>query len=361
MYNFLRATVCSFCNKTGSNVVKKCSQPFCIWPDRSVYLKIKNRIAVNPFFQKIKDLFAREDSREWFDQLIEKADKQRQSQEVIPFAIDGIRSCGFVVRAAGLYAFCYFNHMPWRYPKNEHWEAVYPHLHGKRFQGRVFKVNRDPVGVYIDGKVEQFAPAPLKEGEYYTGVITGQLPYGVFIDIGYHFDWRYGSLTGLRHRNQFASEEEMADCMPGTLISVKLQGADPKGHLAFGRRNEHIDWKVGKAQKLVGEPTWALVKKSEQGGKTQYYIKGIYEACPLIDTNLYPKELLSRISGRLKKLSDYETIDCTVVRVDETRQKMYFKWEIEHEFELKEGETISNLVSHSTMSRLEEIKQKMAY
>ena len=39
------------------------------------------------------------------------------------------------------------------------------------------------------------------------GVIINKTNYGIFVDIGYNFNWWCGSLVGMLHKSNFENEE----------------------------------------------------------------------------------------------------------------------------------------------------------
>ena len=238
---------------------------------------------MNLFQEKIKNIFAKKEQKDWLDEVISNAEKHCKEGTTLPFVITGIREKGFIVKVAGLYGFVHFKRMPWHYSTREQWEIAYPFISDKRFFCNIHKIQRDPVRVYIDANVHEFKKFDLTPGESYVGLILSNVKYGVFIDLGYDFNWEYGAMIGLMHKSQFNCTEEMEDCWPGTLMQVRLEGICQSGKLALGRRSEFSDWETGKPQALLGKQTWALVKKNKPGSKAFFSIKGIYTGEPIIE------------------------------------------------------------------------------
>lgn len=316
---------------------------------------------MNHFLDKFKRVFSKKEDKEWLNQIIEKAEEHCAQGTTLPYHIVGIREKGFLVKVAGLYGFAFFNHMPWTYAKPEHWQMAYPYLSDIRFFCKIHKILKDPLRTYIDGKVHQFKQMNLEPNQSFTGIILDKTTYGVFVDIGYEFNWEFGSMVGLLHKGQFKSCEEMDDCLPGTLMQVLVQGYNTKGKLALGRRNEFLDWDIGKPQTLIGQESWALVKKNPASKKCLFYIKGIYKSLPLIDPEHYHPLLIDRINERMRLLKDNETIECNILGADEKKRVLLFKWNIEHMMEIIPGTTIDNLLNQSTIGKLQEIKSRMSY
>ncbi|MCL1932668.1 MAG: hypothetical protein FWF53_02480 [Candidatus Azobacteroides sp.] len=187
----------------------------------------------------IKRKFGKPDKKEWLDKLVENLENQRVKNKNLPFKIADIKDRGFVVKVSGLYAFISFYHMPWKYSNINYWTAIFPKLIGKIFYCRVYSIKKDPIlSIIIDGRIPQFKKPELTIGKNYKGIITEKSKYGIFIDIGYHFDWRCGSFVGLLHKSQFDSMQLFSDCSVGDEIEILYQGLNEKGQLVFSQIGE---------------------------------------------------------------------------------------------------------------------------
>lgn len=71
-------------------------------------------------------------------------------------------------------------------------------------------------------------------GEEYKGLIIKTADYGLFIDIGYHFDWKCGSMAGLLHKTQLAGSESLEDYKLGQEIKTIYHKPNKKRQIVVG-------------------------------------------------------------------------------------------------------------------------------
>ncbi len=162
---------------------------------------------MNLFWKKIKDkLFGRKNSpgnKEYLIKLVKNLERLKTENKSIPFTIIGVREKGFIVKVGGLYAYLSFNYMPWKYSTFEPWKVVSKYLIGIRFYCKIYRIDKDPLFILINAKNHIFRNIKLTENSKYTGVVIRKAKYGLFVDIGYHFGWKYGSFVGLIHKSKF--------------------------------------------------------------------------------------------------------------------------------------------------------------
>jgi hypothetical protein len=189
-------------------------------------------------YESVSDSFLDEKTqkRRWFEELVDQAIQRQESQEVVRFIIEDVQIKGFKVKTGGLYAFVMFRYMPWQYPDRKMWEAIFPIIAGKTFLGKIYKIDlKRRMCVVVDGNIPQFDELTLNIGEDYTGIVVKKISNHVYIDLGYQFNWDYGSFVGLLHSSTFDSPEQFRACKVGQEIDVKYLKTNKIGQLLLGR------------------------------------------------------------------------------------------------------------------------------
>lgn len=143
----------------------------------------------------LKKLFNFQDEKNYLSKLVENFENLEQKGENIPFRITGIRRKGFVIKSVGLFGFISFGHMPWKYENHNAWNAVCPSIKGKIFFGRTHQFKKNPLTLILNGEIPQFKKTELNETDKYKGIVINKTKYGLFIDVGYHFNWTAGQLS----------------------------------------------------------------------------------------------------------------------------------------------------------------------
>jgi len=305
----------------------------------------------------IKRKFSKPDKKEWLNKLVENLETKKIENTNLPFKIIDLKSTGFEVKVSGLYAFIFFNNMPWKYTKTNYWTSISSKLIGKIFYCKIHSIKRESLlSILINGKIPQFKKTELIIGENYRGIILEKVKRGVYIDIGYHFDWRCGSFVGFLHNSQFDSKQLFSDCSVGDEIKIVYQGADSKGRVICtqNKTNELYDWEQKIPQNLVGQIVLVLVVREEDDKGTRLLVNGKYNG-----RMIYPygsKQINRKIKNSLK---DGETIHCEVIGFKEKERILKLKWTEELNKELIEdiksnmcSKRIVNNLSDSTIQKL---------
>ena len=184
----------------------------------------------------IKRYFGKPDDKEWFNKLVENLENKKAENANLPFKILEARNEGFLVKIAGLYAFISFYHMPWKYYNTDSWVAVSSKLIDKIFYCKIHSIKKEPLSVLIDGEIPQFKKMELIVGQKYRGIIIGRFRKALQVDIGYHFDWKYGSFVGFLKKAQYNNSKQLfSRHFLGEEIEVFYHGLSEKGRFVFSQ------------------------------------------------------------------------------------------------------------------------------
>ena len=308
--------------------------------------------------KKIKQLLSKPDKKEWLEELVRNVEYHHKENKSLGFKIIKTKENGFVVKVSGLFAFIFFNHMPWQYNHPRAWQTAAPLLIGKVLFCKIHKITKNPLSIIIDGNVDQFAEMELYEGEEYTGLVIHKAQYGVFLDIGYHFEWKCGSSVGLLHKSQFLNPTAFNKCQPGSELQTKYQGLNANGQLILGDKCEFLDWMLGKPQELLGQLIWAKVKKDVVNHKTKFLVKGQYAGTIVISGKIYPKHQVRNIRNKMNELDDGEIISCEVIGCNEKRKVLNLKWIMEFDENSLSDVALMNLIDNETLEKLKLLRTR---
>ncbi len=249
-----------------------------------------------------------------------------ENQKKLNFKIVEIKEKGFLVKASGLFAYVSFLHMPWEYPSVDYWHNISDFLIGKVFKGKVYDLKENPISIILDGKVTTFEKPKLTEFKQYKGIVLHKAKYGLFIDIGYHFNWKYGSLFGLIHKSSMAKADYASACV-GTLITTTFCDYNYEGKLILGDNRDRIKWMTKELQQLIGTIQKVKVIKNKDK-PVEYYVLSKHKAQLPINQLFYPN-FKNSAKKFITNLEHEEVIDCLIVRMNKTKDCFILKLLIE--------------------------------
>jgi exosome complex RNA-binding protein Rrp4 len=264
------------------------------------------------------------DSKLYLQKRINEIKKEQIEENNIPFKITEIREKGFIINVSGLKGFISFNHMPWEYSPNNNWHLLYPYIRGKYFFGKVYQINQIQQTVVIDGKVPQFKKSDFIEDNKYRGIILDKTDSGLWVDIGYHFQWECGSIVTKIRRFSFESAQSCFSKKTGEVIEVFFWGHDDNANLLFGYDNFKKIWYTGEIYEYIGKSFPVNIVKTKETG-ISFLVENKYKAT------------LNNITRKNKKafdnLIDGDIIHCEIVNVNNTKKLLRLNWEYELEIE----------------------------
>lgn len=279
------------------------------------------------------------DTNEFFDQLLENIELIKERQTAVPFRIMDIKRGGFLVKIEGMYGYVPFDRMPWKYPHPLCWEAIHLLLKSETFLGKVFHIEKtiDFTGegkgfirIFVDATENNLlTKAEINFNEDYRAVVIRKLPYGAMIDIGCHFDWKCGSVTGFLHQSKFFGSTSFRFCEIGKTLTVNC--IDENEHGLLFVTGEYADF-----HNYVGKKALVTVHKDEEG-KLAFSMEDGNNAYMPVKTSIYG-EKKAWIKKAIKFLTDGEMIECEILEVKKINNLFVVKWlpndEIENRIDL---------------------------
>lgn len=263
------------------------------------------------------------DKNEYLEKLVHNLKEVKNSNSTIPFTIQELKLKGFLIKTGGLFGFISFAHMPWHYNNNNNWQNVAPYLIGHRFFCSVYSIKTNPIQIIVDGKAHKFHSIDLEEGTPYNAVIVQKTSYGLFLEVGYNFEWKYGSIIGLAHQSTFFDTEEFENSKQGDTITTYFHGYTADKKILLGDTLKEREWWTGELNNFLGTIQKVTITKNDRG-KNDYLIQNKYTGILTISKTIYP-EKKSKIKRLVSKLNEGEVIECEIVGLNKLKKKFQLK------------------------------------
>jgi hypothetical protein len=308
----------------------------------------------------IKEKFRISDKDNWISERLNEIETHRLNFDTLPFKIVDIKDNGFLTKVKGLYSYISFYHMPWKYFDTDSWIAIAPSLIGKKFFCKIHKTDKDLRAIFLNGEFPQFKKTELIIGEEYTGLIIKKSQYGLFIDIGYHFGWKCGSMVGLLHRTQLDTSISLVDIELGAEIRVIYLGLNENNQLLVSNDYTDIDWIKGIPQGLTGQILWVrIVRKSDEEG-IGFLVLGKYKSSLTINKQDYLPKYRKEIIRAKNALSDGKIINCEVSGFDDKKRILKLKWLVGIDMDINNDFSIMKIIDEQAVKRLMAVKYEIA-
>jgi len=266
--------------------------------------------------------------------LFDNLEKQKEEDNNISFKIIDIKEQGFKIKVGGLYGYISFYHMPWKYSDIENWRIVYSYIKERIFFAKIFelKKNERSISIKLNGEIPQFKTPDLIIDKKYNGIITRKTNYGIFIDLGYHFDWYCGSIQGLIHKSQFENIVSFESLNEGQLIEVLYWGINEKDQIILGTNIKLKDWITGGINELIGDIVSVKVNLPDSESK-EFIVENMYKGLLTVTKTVYPDMNRTQIKYAITNLKNEEIIHCEIIGVNENRKALILKWISNQEIE----------------------------
>ncbi len=307
----------------------------------------------------IQRLFQRRNEDKWISSGLDQLEKHRESFDTVPFTLVELKKEGFQAKVNGLYAYIHFSHMPWKYPTADVWKAVAPSLIGKRFFGKIHQIERSTNYVLLNGEIAQFKTAALTREHDYQGLIVGKSRFGLSIDIGYHFGWKYGSIIGFLPQSKFAEYQQTRDFWLGQEITTMYLEPNLQGQPVFSNQREAREWETQRPQQLVGQIRWAKVIRDPVIKTASFFIDGKFKTRLLFANQADAPRYQKPIQDALKALRHGQIIHCEIVGCDETNRTLLANWLIEIDTQIIVDNSLINHLDGNTIAKLTTLKQQI--
>ncbi len=271
-------------------------------------------------------------SMDYLKDLVNTVKNAHINQSILRFKIMEIRDKGFLIKVCGLFGFVSFFHLPWYYNKTDYWSTISPYLIGKGFHCKIFALDTgNPIRILIDAKVHKFYTLDIPRGTPIEGVVIGKYKYGVLIEFGHLFHWRYGSCTGIIHKYCTEDKSILTHAQTGDQISTTYWGTDQENRVILGDKDIVIPWilenNTAELDALVGTIIKAKVHINKKG-ISQLIVNDKYKGYLLFTKAVYPKKYHRMIRQCFYQIKHNDYIICEVLKINYLSNKIALKWSI---------------------------------
>lgn len=267
------------------------------------------------------------DEKDYLKNLLKNVKFAFENNQEMTFKIVEPKEKGFVIKVGGLFGYLSYYHMPWKYSSLQYWQSVSDFLIDQVFTCKIHSLEENPISIFIDAKEQKFKTPKLTLLKKYHGVILNKSKYGFFVDIGLHFNWKFGSLLGLVHKSNLIDKIEYENATIGNEVKIMFQGYNQENQLILGNNQERGKWNTSAMNKLVGTIQSVSVVINENDHH-EFYVQGEHKAKIPILKKYYPN---SRTTAKkyIYGLKDGQTIDCEVIRVNKKKNGFVLRLLIE--------------------------------
>ena len=275
-----------------------------------------------------KDTFAvesadttnQEKQRSFFEKLFAQVADAKEMDKRIPFKIFFLNENDLIVKVKGLYALLPLQQMAWHYPDRAYWKHIFPTLAGREFKCQVMEAERienERFHIVVDASAHIFREAELIENAEYTGIILQITEDETLIDIGVHFHWKFGSLSGLLPSGELINPETFHPYEPGDKITIEYKGRDERGF------KFDVAETIDLAAEFVGQTVWVQIGRKDETAP-YYMVKGKYKADLPITKLIYPKKK-RKVQKLRNQWKNGDIINCEVLEFKPNRG-LIIKW-----------------------------------
>lgn len=280
-------------------------------------------INLKKFFKKIFQP-SKTGDKKYLDKLISNLEGVKNSDSKIQFKIQEIKPKGFLIKSGGLFGFVSFGHMPWHYQSSQHWKIISPYLVGHIFYCSIYHLSTDPISLIVDGKVHKFRDIVLEEFIPYDAIILQKTKYGLFLELGHNFDWKYGSLIGLAHISTFIELKDFENYKNGDTLTTHFLGYTNDNKILLGDRLAVREWITDELALLIGSIQEVIVRKTELN-KNEFHVKEKYFGSLTITKPLYLDRTLKAKLIR-KNFRNNDIVFCEIIGVNNRKKTVQLKF-----------------------------------
>jgi len=269
------------------------------------------------------------DNKDYLQDLLLKIKPAFEQQDELTFRVIEPKEKGFTVKVGGLFAYIPYVHFGWTYPTPDYWKNASSWLVDCYFKGKVQVFSENPISIILNAASQVFPTPELDKYRAYRGIIVQKAAYGFFVDIGYHFKWKCGSLLGLLHKSALQKESDFDDWNAGDEIEILFQGFNEKGQLLLSNDRERSKWINGEIETLIGTNQPVTVTK-DNSGYLDLKVLGKHKASVPMLKAYYPNSL-PVVTKYLNNLQNEQTIYCEVVKMNKKRDGLILRLLIDSE------------------------------
>jgi len=271
--------------------------------------------------ENINNYLGSTNNKDYLQDLLLNIKEAYVNQKSITFKIVEAKDKGFVVKVGGLFAYISFHHFCWSYPTIEYWKNISNWLIGSYFKGKIHEIKESPIKIYINAKDQVYEKPNFEKFKEYRGIIVHKARYGLFVDLGIHFNWKFGSLLGLLHKANLINQTDYDNWSVGEQITTSFLGYHKKESFTLG--DKYKIWLIKEMEELIDSIQKVNVVIDENE-RFKFYVLNKYKATIPILKEFYPN-YRDEVRKFVYELRNGDIIACKVIRINLRKESLVLK------------------------------------
>lgn len=168
-----------------------------------------------------------------------KIEKAYLDDEEVSFTVKKVLYKGVLVQVGSFasYVHRYFFYNTLLNYDIPYWKIISPNLIGKTFKSKIANLNHENFHIKFDSENNVFGAIPLKYDVLYDGIVVLRRKNFIFIDVGYHFKYRYGIHICFIHVSHVDDKDKFHQLKAGDIYPVYYQGYNQSDEIFLSDNN----------------------------------------------------------------------------------------------------------------------------
>lgn len=263
--------------------------------------------------------------KHYLQELYERLHHLKENDKTVSFVIKEPAKKGFLIKVGGLFGFIQFRLFPIYYRNNEIWKVVSPLFIGHKFYGKIKSLNRSPLNVELFGKVHLFETLQLELDKPYKAIVVHKKDFGMNIELGNYFDWKYGSILGFVHKLSFKDVCNFENLKVGDEITTFFQKQSFDKNPVFGELSEEKSNDLSELERFVGTIQKVILRIDENGYRHYKFDDRFYGTIPVVGIYYGNKNQRQKVRDFLKTMITGSELNCEVISILAKKRKFILK------------------------------------
>lgn len=263
--------------------------------------------------------------KNYLQELFDRLKNLNENDKTVSFIIQEPRKKGFLIKVGGLYGNIEFRLFPIHYRIPEIWKIVSPLLIGQKFYGKIKTIKDNPIHIEMFGKVHLFEKLELELEKPYKAIVVHKKRFGMNIELGSYYGWKYGSILGFVHKLSFKEESDFEKLNVGDEITTYFQKQTFDQDPVFGELTEEFSKDLSHLESLIGTTQNVRLRIDENGKKHYGFDKNFYGNITITELLYGSKNRRNKVRDFLKSLETGNELLCEVIGIVPKKRKFLFK------------------------------------
>ncbi|QTD38662.1 hypothetical protein JL193_05150 [Polaribacter batillariae] len=274
------------------------------------------------FLKNLKNIIFKkpeEKNKDYLIELFKNIENIQKQNKSVSFTIVGVKKNGFLIKIKGLFGYVSFAHMPWKYSHLNKWRTVSKSLINTSFKGKIYQIKEN--SILVDAKNHALETPILVNDIEYQGIVIKKLKFGILVDIGYDFNWQYGSVIGLIYAKKtekisFLNKIEVGNIITTTFSGYRESNKIVLTHKEIEKERDEKEKDFNRFKQNTENYRKRVLVKTYNENKI-FYLEN--KPIQILTQNKYYKHLYNKnvVHKIINTLKDGDFIECYIVSIGE--------------------------------------------